>query len=85
MGNKEAQGDVIVNGGEHTFRPILFGTALLCLLAGCGGGGTGPSDTGRVFVRNDSKATVEVTVRGNVTIRVTGPLMFGKPLPYKIM
>ncbi len=127
-------------------RELLKVALGLCwMLIGCGGGGTGPSDTGRIFVRNDSKAivdvvvyihgeqgeirsevppgetrdvaqadlkngtvvrlhlkarsspddprgyhhfqpeaTVEVTVQGNITIRITGPLKFGSPLPYEI-
>jgi len=156
--DKEAQGDVVdvdsrseevyIAEGVMAMLKRYFLTAALGLwcLSGCGGEGAGPSDTGRIFVRNDSKATVdvtafvhggqgeirtsvepgevkdvtqmdlkngtpvklhlkarkspddprgwhhfqpeatvEITVRGNVTIRVTGPLMFGKPLPYEIM
>ena len=129
-------------------RYIWVALAIGVLVMGCGGGSTGtagPQDTGRIFVRNDSRAILEVsyvneeqgliettlqpgetkevsqaelengttvkvkikalsspddqfghyhhqpesevplTIQGNVTIRVTGPLVFGGKVPYEIM
>jgi len=129
-------------------RYIWMALAIGVLVAGCGGGSkgtTGPQDTGRIFVRNESRAILEVsyvneelgriqttippgetkevsqaelqngttvkvklkalsspddsqgythaqpesevelTIQGNVTIRVTGPLVFGGKVPYEIM
>ena len=129
-------------------RYVCIALAIGLLATGCGGGGkgsTGPGDTGRIFVRNESRAVLEVsyvdeelgliettlqpgetkevsqaelkngttvkvklealgspddvagnyhhhpesevelTIQGNVTIRVTGPLVFGGKVPYEIM
>ena len=53
-------------------RYIWVALAIGVLVMGCGGGSTGtagPQDTGRIFVRNDSRAILEVSSEITTTSR----------------